>query len=232
MQALTTLGVAIGQLFYPHVCAGCGSDKLELDSSICWYCLDELPATGFADQHDNPAEKILWGRVPFNAVQSGFYLNRDSLMEQLIYQLKYKNRQEIGIQLGRLLGAQLKKSGRFEAEALVPVPLHPKKLRQRGFNQAATIAEGMAQELNLPVTQHVLVRKNVSNSQTRLGRLARWENSYANFGIEQAHRLRNKRVLLVDDVLTTGATLESCGQLLAGISGVTVSMATVCISSV
>jgi ComF family protein len=231
MQALTTLGAAIGQLFYPHVCAGCGSDKLGQDTALCWYCLDELPATGFASQPDNPAEKILKGRLPFDAVHAGFYLNRDSLMEQLVYQFKYKRQVALGEQLGLLLGMQLKQSGRFEPEALVPVPLHPKKLRQRGYNQAAIITKGIAKQLQVPVIENVLVRKNFSGSQTRLGRMGRWENSRSLFCIEDPHRLRNKRVLLVDDVLTTGATLESCSLQLATIPGVSVSMATVCISS-
>ncbi|MFM8711118.1 MAG: ComF family protein [Sphingomonadales bacterium] len=231
MQTLTTLGAAIGHFFYPHVCAGCGSDKLGQDSTLCWYCLDELPVTGFANQRDNPAEKILWGRFPFDAAHAGFYLSRDSLMEQLIYQFKYKRQLALGEQLGLLLGAQLKESGRFEPEALVPVPLHPKKLRQRGYNQAAVIANGMAKLLQVPVIEQVLIRKNFSASQTRLGRMGRWENSRSLFCIEQAHRLRYKKVLLVDDVLTTGATLEACGQQLASIPGVTVSMVTACISS-
>jgi ComF family protein len=231
MQTLSTLGAAIGQLFYPHVCAGCGTDKLGVDSSLCWYCLDELPATGFAPQPNNPAEKILQGRLPFGAVHAGFYLNRDSLMEQLIYQFKYKRRQDIGLQLGMLLGAQLQASERFEIDALVPVPLHPKKHRQRGYNQAAIIAKAIATSLNLPVIEQVLTRKDFRGSQTRLSRMGRWQNSVSTFCIEHPHRLRGKRVLLVDDVLTTGATLESCGQLLSEISGVRLSMATLCISS-
>lgn len=231
MGSLTAIGEAIGQLFYPHVCAGCGSDKLETDSSICWYCLSELPATEFADQPENPAERILWGRLPFDAVHAGFFLNRDSLMEHLIYQLKYKHQAALGEHLGMLLGGQLKKSVRFKPEALVPVPLHPKKLRQRGYNQATVIANGVAKELGIPIIEQVLIRKNFSGSQTRLGRMARWENSRSTFCIQNSHRLRGKRILLLDDVLTTGATLESCGLLLNEISGTKVSMATICLST-
>ncbi len=231
MQVITEIAGAITQLFYPHTCAGCGTDKLGQETSLCWYCLEALPATGFAGSPDNPAEKILWGRLPFAAIHAGFYLNRDSLMEQLIYQFKYHHQRKIGEQLGLLLAKQLKESGRFEPEALVPVPLHPKKIRQRGYNQAAVLCHAIASQLAVPVIEEVLVRKNFSSSQTRLGRLGRVENSRYTFCMEQPHRLLNKRVLLVDDVLTTGATLESCGLLLAGIKGVTVSMATVCISS-
>jgi ComF family protein len=231
MQALTTLGAAIGHLFYPHVCAGCGSDKLGQDTALCWYCLDELPLTGFVDQRDNPAEKILKGRLPFDAVHAGFYLSRDSLMEDLIYQFKYKRQIALGEQLGLLLGEQLKESSRFEPEALVPVPLHPKKLRQRGYNQATIIAKGIAKIIQVPIIEQVLIRKNFSGSQTLLSRMGRWENSRSLFCIDNPHRLRNKRVLLIDDVLTTGATLESCGLQLAAIPGVSVSMATACISS-
>lgn len=231
MQAITALGSAITQLFYPHTCAGCGTDKIKRDASLCWHCLSELPATGFAGQKDNPSEKMLWGRLPFVAAHAGFYLNSDSLMEQLVYQFKYKHQKALAEQLGFLLGEQLKESGRFDVEALVPVPLHPKKVRQRGYNQAAVICNGMARQLDLPVVENVLLRKKVNISQTRLDRTARWENSRFLYCVEHTHRLRHKRVLLVDDVLTTGATLESCGLLLADIPGVTVSVATVCISS-
>lgn len=231
MHSISALGQAIGQLFYPHTCAGCGSDKLKQDSSICWYCLSELPATGFVDIMDNPAERLLWGRLPFFAAHAGFYLNRDSLMQQLLYHFKYKHQQALATQLGSLLGEQLKNSSRWNIEALVPVPLHPKKIRQRGYNQAAVICKGMAQQLDLPVIEGVLLRKSMNVSQTRLGRTARWENSRTQYGIDHPHRLRNKRVLLVDDVLTTGATLESCGSLLAAIPGVEVSVATLCISA-
>lgn len=232
MNVVADIAAAITHLFYPHICLGCGSDKLGPDSSLCWYCLQELPATGFAGQQDNPAEKILWGRVSVEAVHAGFFLNRDSLMEQLIYQLKYKHQKALGEQLGLLLGAALKISGRFKADALVPVPLHPKKLRQRGFNQATAICNGVARQLEIPVIENVLIRKNFNRSQTRLGRIGRWENSQSVFSIIHPHRLYNKRILLIDDVLTTGATLESCGQVLAQLPGVKLCMAALCLSSI
>ncbi|MBM3922227.1 MAG: ComF family protein [Sphingomonadales bacterium] len=231
MDLVADIAAAITHLFYPHICLGCGSDKIGQDSSLCWYCLHELPATGFADQQDNPAEKILWGRLSVEAVHAGFFLNRDSLMEQLLYQLKYKHQKNLGEQLGMLLGAQLKESGRFRADALVPVPLHPKKLRQRGFNQASAICTGVARQLDIPIIENVLIRKNFNRSQTRLGRIGRWENSRSLFGIAHPHRLWNKRILLIDDVLTTGATLESCGQVLAEIPDLKLSIATLCLSS-
>lgn len=231
MDLVADIAAAITHLFYPHICLGCGSDKIGQDSSLCWYCLHELPATGFADQQDNPAEKILWGRLSVEAVHAGFFLNRDSLMEQLLYQLKYNHQKNLGEQLGMLLGAQLKESGRFRADALVPVPLHPKKLRQRGFNQASAICTGVARQLDIPIIENVLIRKNFNRSQTRLGRIGRWENSRSLFGIAHPHRLWNKRILLIDDVLTTGATLESCGQVLAQIPDLKLSIATLCLSS-
>ena len=231
MHLVADIAAAITHLFYPHICLGCGSNKLGQDSSLCWYCLHELPATGFADQQGNPAEKILWGRLSVEAVHAGFFLNRDSLMEQLIYQLKYKHQKNLGEQLGMLLGAQLKESGRFRADALVPVPLHPKKLRQRGFNQAKAICNGVARQLDIPIIDTVLIRKNFNRSQTRLGRIGRWENSRSLFSIAHPHRLWNKQILLIDDVLTTGATLESCGQALAEIPGLKLSIAALCLSS-
>lgn len=231
MQLVKDLASALVHLLYPHVCAGCGSDKIDTDTSLCWYCLQELPATGFAGHPHNPVEKLLWARIRFYAAHAGFFLNRHSLMEQLIHQLKYKHKRALGEQLGSLLGAQLKESGRFEADALVPVPLHPKKLKQRGYNQAAVICSGMAKELKIPLVENLLTRQQFSRSQTRLGRVGRWENSHSTFSIRFADRLAHQRILLVDDVLTTGATLESCFRQLDEIPGVRISIATVCLSS-
>lgn len=200
---------------------------------ICRLCLHQLPATGFENFADNPVEKVFWGRLPVEAASSQFYFSKSSLLQQLLHQLKYQGKKEIGRWLGQQMGKQLVRSGRFHnIDLIIPVPLHKKRLRQRGYNQAEWICRGLASTMNLPINSNTLQRNTATRSQTRMNREKRWQNIRDRFQCRHPDSLRNRHILLVDDVITTGATLEAAGQILRQIPGVRLSMASLAYTAI
>jgi ComF family protein len=170
--------------------------------------------------------EIFDGRLPLVSATSFLFFSKGGGTQQLIHKLKYKGHQEIGIHLGKLFGSQLNDSLLFNtADVIIPVPLHPKKEHKRGYNQSLIISEGMASRMNARVFPDVLFRKTHTTSQTRKTRYERWENVKNTFEIKKGTRLEGKHVILVDDVITTGATLEACGSTLLEIPGIRLSIA-------
>jgi ComF family protein len=218
-------------LLFPHICSGCGSDLLSEESMLCMRCMDAMPETNFEWHPGNPVEKIFWGRLPLLSATAQFYFTKESLMQQLMHQFKYKGNKELGLQLGRMMGDQLSRSGRFAIDALIPLPLFPAKERQRGYNQAAVLCQGMAENLHLPVLNDVIIRPQHTETQTKKGRVERWKNMEGKFVLTNADAIRHKHILLVDDVVTTGATLEACGHELLKGENVCLSVATLCFAS-
>ncbi|MEO6731898.1 MAG: ComF family protein [Ferruginibacter sp.] len=218
-------------LFYPHLCAGCGSDLLQEAQLICLKCISNLPHTNFARHANNPIEKIFWGRVPVVAGHSEFYFAKESLVQQLIHVFKYKGNQEVGIYLGNLMGRSLLDSNRFDKiDYLIPLPLYPDKERKRGFNQAAIICNGVSAIMNVPVLTDAVARHRFTETQTKKHRGERWENVAGSFVVKE-EKLVGKNILLVDDVVTTGATLEACGQSIMQATDVKLSIATLCMAT-
>lgn len=216
------------QLFYPHTCQGCGSDLLGIKSLLCIRCLSELPHTHFAFHENNPVEKIFTGRIPLKAAHSEFYFTKNELIQNLIHQLKYKGNQEIGIYLGEMLGATLLQSGRFtNIDCLIPLPLFGEKEYRRGYNQAEVICRGISHVMDIPVLTNNLVRQRQTETQTRKHRTERWQNVVGSFIVKDARALKNKRIILVDDVLTTGATLEACSTALIQAEGINLNIAVI-----
>ena len=216
---------------FPHTCCGCGTDILPEDSTLCLHCLHALPETCFEWHPSNPAEKMFWGRLPLQSAGATYYFTKESLVQHLMHQLKYKGNKELGIQLGMLMGDALKKSGRFPADALIPLPLFPAKEKRRGYNQATVLCEGISATMHIPVWDQVVKRPEHTETQTQKGRVERWKNMEGKFIVQDPALLQNKRLLLVDDVVTTGATLEACGAELLKIPGVQLSIATLCIAT-
>jgi ComF family protein len=214
-------------LFYPHVCTGCGSDLLQEVNQLCLQCINHLPQTNFATHANNPIEKIFWGRIPIAAAHSQFYFEKESLVQHLIHQLKYKNNTAIGIYMGELMGKTLLNSNRFSnIDYLIPLPLFADKERKRGYNQAKIICDGLSTVMNVPVITGNVNRQRFTQTQTRKHRNERWENVEGSFVIKNPAALKGKNILLVDDVITTGATLEACGSLLTQTEGVQLYIAT------
>lgn len=214
-------------LFYPHTCTGCGSDLLAENNLLCLKCIHDLPHTNFAGIEGNPVEKHFWGRLPLEAGYSEFYFSKEFLIQHLIHQLKYKGDTEIGFYLGELMGKTMLESSRFNSiDALIPLPLYPDKEHKRGYNQAAIISNGISSVMNVPVLNGHIIRQRPTETQTRKHRTERWENVKGSFRAVNEKELVNKHLLLVDDVVTTGATLESCGEVILKIKNVKLSIAT------
>jgi len=214
-------------LFYPHLCTGCSSDLLDDKNLLCLKCIDNLPHTNFAQHANNPVEKIFWGRLAITAAHAEFYFSKESLIQHLIHQLKYKNNKEIGIYLGQLMGKSMLNSNRFQTvDYLIPLPLYPDKEHKRGFNQATVICNGISSVMNIPVLKNNIIRQRFTETQTRKHRIERWENVEGSFVVKNAEAIKGKHLLLIDDVITTGATLESCGQAIMKTEDVKLSVAT------
>lgn len=219
-------------LFYPHVCTGCGSDLLPVNNLLCLQCISNLPHTHYAQHANNPMEKIFWGRIPVVAAHSEFYFAKESLVQQLIHQLKYNNNQQVGVYLGELMGKSLCDSNRFKnMDYLVPLPLFPDKERKRGYNQATVICEGMSSVMNIPLLTGNIMRRRFTETQTKKHRTERWENVEGSFVVMNEAQLEGKNLLLVDDVVTTGATLEACGSIMVKSKGAKLSIATLSLAT-
>jgi ComF family protein len=214
-------------LFFPHNCTGCGSDILGDDHLLCLHCLSQLPSTNFFDHPGNPVETTFYGRLPIRNGAAGYFFTKESLIQNLIAQLKYRGNKEVGYYLGKLLGTMITKSERYlDVDVMVPLPLNQRRQKKRGYNQAAAICKGIADVWNKPVMEDNVYRKVYTETQTHKGRISRWENMDGVFAIKDPAALQGKHILLVDDVVTTGATLEACGSEILKIPTTTLSIAT------
>lgn len=219
-------------LFFPNLCLGCGQPMIRGEEVICSICHFHLPRTYFHNDPENPINRVFWGRVNLEAVAAYLYFHKGSTVQHLLHQLKYKGRQEIGIRIGKWYGQELNYADIFcNVELIIPVPLHPRKLRKRGYNQSQAFAEGLSSVMKADQETRCLFRKIDSKTQTRKARYNRWENVENIFAVKHPERIQGRHLLLVDDVLTTGATLESCAQALLEVRGVKVSIATIAFAS-
>jgi ComF family protein len=215
-------------LLFPHICLGCNSDVLNAEDELCVACLSNLPETGFLFTYANPVERIFYGRLSVEKAGSAFYFNKDSVIQNVIIQLKYRSNQKAGIFLGKLLGQRILNCARFDdVDLIIPLPLNDKKLNKRGYNQSQVIARGVASVWHKPVVTSAVERIFFTETQTHKDRIARWQTMEGVFIVTQPSLLENKHVLLVDDVLTTGATLEACGAAILKVPGVKLSLVTV-----
>lgn len=219
-------------LLYPHVCTGCGTDVIENENLLCIQCINQLPNTNFALHAGNPVEKIFWGRLPLAAAMSEFYFSKGTVIQRLIHEFKYKGNKDVGMYLGAMMGNSLLSNNRFNnVDALIPLPLYADKEHKRGFNQAAILCKGISEVTNIPMFTDTVLRKRFTQTQTKKHREERWQNVEGSFQINSTSSLKDKHVLLVDDVITTGATLEACGKEILNTQNVQLSIATLAYAS-
>jgi ComF family protein len=218
---------SILNLFYPRVCAACGESLLKDEETVCLKCRYLLPKTGYELNPDNPLAQTFYGRVKFHAVTACFFFAKSGKVQHLIHELKYKGNKEAGVFLGQQLGETIKDAPLFQGiDYLIPVPLHPKREKQRGYNQSLMIAKGINEVTGIPIGDKYLIRAVNTATQTKKSAEERYKNVKDIFEVRFPEELEGKHVLLIDDVLTTGATLESCAHQLENISGIIISAAT------
>lgn len=220
-------------LFFPHYCAGCGVSLRQFQKALCISCLTRLPRTGMHDHPDNRLERLLWGRVSYTTASAFLRMPKNGEVHHMIHELKYKSNQSIGMELGYLFGTELKESQRMSHfDYVIPVPLHPKRLKERGYNQCDPIVQGVAEAMGTYALADNLVRGVYNTSQTRMSRYNRWRNVEAIFQLRHPQQLVDTHVLLVDDVITTGSTIEACAKVLSEVSNIRISIASIAIPNV
>ncbi|MCE2893155.1 MAG: ComF family protein [Flammeovirgaceae bacterium] len=200
-------------LFFPNYCFGCNRSLVKGEDTLCTICLIDLPKTNYHLLIDNPIKGRLNGRLPIDHALAYLKFRKSGIVQHLLHQLKYNNHPEVGVKLGLTYGRELEQVGfQNEFDVIIPIPLHPTRLRKRGYNQSAKFAEGLSHSLRIPWAESISIRKTTTSTQTKKSKQERWENVEGAFGIQSAEKIVGQRILLVDDVVTTGATLEACGQ--------------------
>ena len=204
---------SIINLFFPKACSGCNAILLANESVICTDCRHEIPLT---NHHNIPINEMLlkfYGKLDLVYASALFYYQKKGIVQELIHKLKYKGHQEIGESIGYWYAEELKKSIALkDVDFIIPVPLHPKRFKKRGYNQVATFAEALSKSMQIPVKELILIRDKNTKSQTKKNRIDRAQVVSNIFSVGTIDNFEGKHFLLIDDVITTGATLESCGR--------------------
>lgn len=211
-------------LFFPELCVACNTHLLNQEKLLCTKCQYNIPRTNFHTNPENPVAQLFWGRAKIEHASAYFYFNKGTIYQEMMHHFKYHGKKEIGFVLGKDFGLQLKDSTFNEIDIIVPVPLHPKKLKKRGYNQSDLIATGLGFSLEKAVDTQNLYRTVATSTQTRKSRFARWQNVENIFSIKDPAEFENKHILLVDDVVTTGSTFEACANAILEIKGTKVSI--------
>ena len=213
-------------LLYPQICFGCGTDEVEKNMPLCPNCIQDLPFTDFFSIPENPIEKIFWGRADIQNAGALLFFTKDSLVQTLITELKYHHNKKVGVLFGKLMGDAIAVEEKFkQIDLIIPIPINASKINSRGFNQSEVIAIGMQQVWHRPILNNVLIKRSWSNSQTKKNRKARLQQLPDLFFLQKPTSIEGKHILLVDDVLTTGATLEAAVASLMTGSPASVSIA-------
>jgi len=212
-------------LFFPKVCDGCRAILLQNEIVFCTSCRHEMPLTQYHLDPKNQAVKKFYGKIDIQFASTFLYFNKKGMVQELIHNLKYKGHEEIGTVLGNWYAEDLKEIQlEIPFDVVIPVPLHPKKFKERGYNQVTTFGKALAEGLKIPYNDSVLYRKKYSKTQSKKNLLGRSENIENIFDAVLTEENRNKHFLIVDDVLTTGATLEACSRALLKIPGAKISI--------
>ncbi|MFV8377410.1 ComF family protein [Flavobacterium sp. LB3R33] len=216
---------SIINLFFPKVCSGCSSFLLSNENVICTVCRHEIPLTNHHLNPENDAFKKFYGRIPVVHTSALFYFHKKGIVQELIHNLKYKGHEEIGTVLGEWYAEDLKTIESLQSiHEIIPVPLHRRKLKERGYNQVAAFGKALSCGLNIDYNDSILVRNVYSKTQSKKNLLGRTEGIESTFDVFFTEKDHNKHFLLIDDVITTGSTLEACSRALLKIPGAKISI--------
>ncbi|MBQ4819968.1 ComF family protein [Aquimarina sp. MMG016] len=218
-------------LFYPIYCAACDNPLYKNERLLCTSCRHKLPLGNFHKVNAKKIEKVFYGRIKIENATSLFIFQKDGLVQNLIHNLKYRGQEKIGEELGKWLGEEISHSSDYQSiDVVIPVPLHKRRLRERGYNQVEKFGIEIAKKLDAEYIDYVLKKISYNKKQSKHGRLTRWINTSETFGIAHESLLINKHILLVDDIVTTGSTIEACVEVVKSIPGIKVSIATMAIT--
>lgn len=216
------------ELFYPRLCVGCGRKLFQDEHSLCVECLSSLPLAQVHESEDNFVEQHLYGRPYIESATTLMVYGKETVPQKIIHEIKYHGAKELAQRLGRMLGRQMK-GGRFSSvDMIVPVPLHPKRLKWRGYNQSEWIAKGLSEELGVPVRTDFVERVVETSTQTNKNAEERWSNVKGIFALRQevsTEAIEGHHLLIVDDVITTGSTLMACAAAFSHVKNVKISAA-------
>lgn len=221
----------IVNLFFPAICEACKSPLNDNENMVCTKCRHELPVTNFHFENNEAVKKKLYGRVKLENATALVYFSKKGIVQELLHNLKYRGHEAVGLFFGHWLGGELKTLETYKyIDIVVPVPLHKMKLRERGYNQVTKFGQAIAKNLNCEFNETYLVKKKHVKTQVFKDRITRFYDAISRFDIENSEELKGKHVLLVDDIITTGATIEACATLMNTIEGVKISVATMAIA--
>ena len=218
-------------LFFPKVCLGCNSYLGDNESNICITCRHQLPLTNFHLDQNDALKNVFYGRVKLEQATALLHFSKKGIVQQLMHNLKYRGYEDVGLFLGQWLGEELKTIEAYrKIDVVIPVPLHSSKLRKRGYNQVTKFGKEIAKALNVEFNSGVLQKTLATKTQVFKDRILRTSGNAATFSITENQSLRGKHILLVDDIVTTGATIESCANALLKIEGIKISVAAMAVT--
>lgn len=229
---MPTIWTDLLHLFYPNLCRLCGNPLVRGETQICLHCLSDLPRTHYHRKENNPVEQLFMGKIPFRQASAFLRYEKGGAVQRLLHTLKYHENSEMGYWLGRLAAQELQKddSPLCGTDLLLPVPLHPRKEKERGYNQAAEIARGLQAVWHTPIDTQALRRTRFTDTQTRRSVYNRWENVQDIFSVADSSLLKGKHILIVDDVVTTGSTLSAVAAAVLAVPGTSVSLFSIAVA--
>ncbi|PCJ63128.1 MAG: amidophosphoribosyltransferase [Bacteroidetes bacterium] len=223
---------SIGQLLFPKLCVCCESYLTHQDGAVCDLCYLTLPKFELYKLEDNPLAKKFWGRINTEFVTAYLSLRNSNDVQRILHEIKYKSNKNLGLEMGRALGRCLLNTKKFQRiDYIIPIPLHPKRQNVRGYNQSNLLADGMSEIMSIKVITDAVVRMKYNSSQTKKKRYERFINSQEIFKVLKPKSLEGKHVLLIDDVITTGATMEACGEALLEVENLKISIAALAVAT-
>ena len=229
-KALSSYFNQFFNIFFPKTCIACENNLIKFEKILCTECFHDLPKTEFHISKDNKVARLFWGVIQIEDATGFFFFSKGSKYQKLLHKLKYKNAPFIGVEMGKIMAGELSNTEYALYDVLIPIPLHKDKLKKRGYNQSERIAFGISEILNIKLDDTSLIRNKYTQTQTNKSVEQRKENVNSVFSVIDADLLKNKKILIVDDVLTTGATIASCAETILKIPGTKVGVITLAVA--